>query len=455
MPLQSYKKILIIILAITLFDVIINLILLRNVTILKGYNADDDQNYYTQIVLDDDNNDNNDNNTEHKALISKTEDDDTGTNGTSILTMKKNHNLLSPNNLDTDPKHKDIQEARQQSELEILPLLQWERESIANRSCPRDKGIPEYCCPGSYSQGGRFFYFPHVCNKTEQYERVEQYVVDYLKSNYTIDQQGMCDSCQIIEYLLQYNLTLSFVGDSVTRQTNAGFECELHRRGYQIQNMKIKWKKRKDCESWRHCIGSKKQFKVQKADDKDRVAVINYYGVFRPDPSNLDLYQEVIPNSDIVIFDHGLHWRPQQKAGFTNDMSHYLQGYANSSLTLLAWRETSSQHFDSDGGHFGNTYTTGDCVPMKSGWKGYRMPLMRKAAQNAGMGWRSINDNDFFERPLEKNDLVFLPFRDYTVPIDYLHPGECTHFCYTPYLWLPMWRNLRMAIHQAIKSKHS
>lgn len=450
MPLQSTNnKILIFTLAITLVAYIItNGMLLRH-TMLKGYNTDDDENYHAENIIDDGDSDY-DNNIKHKALIIKT--DDNVANGSSILTMQNDHKLVSPN-LEPDPKHKDTQEATQQSEPEILPLAQWERESIASRSCPRDEGIPEYCCPGSYSQGGRFYYFPQVCNKTEPYERVEQYAVDYLKNNYTIEQQGICDSCQIIEYLLKYNLTLSFVGDSVTRQINAGFECELHRRGYRIQNMNLKWKKRKDC-GWRHCIGSKTQIKVKKADNEDRVAVINYYGVFRPDKSNLDLYEEVIPNSDIVIFDHGLHWRPQHQAGFTNDMSHYLQGYVNSSLTLLAWRETSSQHFDSDGGHFGNTYATGDCVPMKSGWKGFRMPLMRKAAQNAGMGWRSILDNDFFERPLGNNDLVFLPFRDYTVPIYYLHPSECTHFCHTPYLWLPMWRNLRMAIDQAIKSKH-
>ncbi len=446
MPVQNNNKILIITLAIThVVYIITNGMLLRHI-IRKGYITDDDANYATINIIDGDDNDHDDN-IEHQALISEIDD---STNGTSILTMENNHNL------EPDPKHIDTQEAMYQSQPEILPLAQWEGESILSRSCPRDKGIPEYCCPGSYSKGGRLYYSPQVCNKTEPYKQVEQYVVDYLKNNYTIDQQGICDSCRIIEYLLQYNLTLSFVGDSVTRQVNAGFECELRRRGYQIQNMNIKWTKRvgDGCNSWKYCIDDKTQFKVQKADNEDRVAVVNFFGIFRPDKSNLDLYEEIIPNSDIVIFDHGLHWREGiLNKEFSKAMSHYLQGYVNSSLTLLAWRETSSQHFDSDGGHWHTTSTT-KCVPIKSGLKGFRMPLMRKAAQNAGMGWRSIQDNDFFERPLGKNDLVFLPFRDYTVPLDYLHPDECTHFCHTSYLWLPMWRNLRMAIDQAIESKH-
>eukprot|EP00980_Cylindrotheca_fusiformis_P000866 scaffold227_cov97-Cylindrotheca_fusiformis.AAC.4 len=181
-----------------------------------------------------------------------------------------------------------------------------------------------------------------------------------------------------------------------------------------------------------------------------------HYGVYRPDRSNADLKEEILPNSDIVIFDHGLHWKTQENETFYGAMKAYLRGFQNSNLTMLAWRETSAQHNDSPGGHYGLKKESDNCVPIKKGHeKGYRSAIMQQAAQDTGFEWKNIFDEGFSNRSQDGNELVFLPFREYTVPLHYMHPNECTHYCYTPYIWLPLWKSIRIAMDRAILNRNT
>lgn len=188
-------------------------------------------------------------------------------------------------------------------------------------------------------------------------------------------------------------------------------------------------------------------------NSQGQTAKIYSYGVYRPDRNNVDLQEEILPNSDIVIFDHGLHWRPFQQASFQGEMASYLGGFRDSNLTLLAWRETSAQHVDGFGGHYRTAKEKKSkiCQPITSGKEGYRKPLMQQAAMEAGLKWKNLFDESFVNEPAERDELVFLPFRNYTVPLHWLHPGECTHYCHSPYLWLPLWRNLRIALDRALR----
>lgn len=51
--------------------------------------------------------------------------------------------------------------------------------------------------------------------------------------------------------------------------------------------------------------------------------------------------------------------------------------------------------------------------------------------------------------------LFVLPFTKYTRSLHYLHPGgsDCTHICYTPFVWMPMWRSLRRIL-DSVASDH-
>ncbi|KAL3943202.1 MAG: hypothetical protein SGBAC_002732 [Bacillariaceae sp.] len=305
---------------------------------------------------------------------------------------------------------------------------------------------------GTYSAGGRLLFVEDVCNMTEPYEKVQEYSLDYLKKPYLASHSDdKCDACSIVESLMEVNLALSFVGDSLTRQSIAGLECELLRRGYMVRSKKVPITKREGC-SWRDCIGDWVVFTVTNPTSM-KTATLNHFGMYRPDPSNLDLKEIILPHSDIVIFDHGLHWKPTEKSRFAKSMTRYMNGFEDANLTMLAWRETSAQHLDSDGGHYGLATKSRKCVPISADHHaGFRRPIMQRAAENAGLRWRSLVEADFSTQPVDKerNEIVFLPFRDYTVPLHYLHPNECTHYCHTPYLWLPLWRSLRIALDRAV-----
>jgi hypothetical protein len=164
----------------------------------------------------------------------------------------------------------------------------------------------------------------------------------------------------------------------------------------------------------------------------------------------MDLKEEVIPHSDIVVFDHGVHWTLNEKNIFARDMLRYLKGFRDSNLTLLAWRETSAQHFDSPGGHYFKRIQNKPCVPITSSKEAFRRPIMEQSARDAGFKWKNILDKNFSETSVEREELVFLPFRKYTVPLDWLHPHECTHYCHSPFLWVQVWRNLRIALDRAL-----
>jgi len=344
----------------------------------------------------------------------------------------------------------------------ILPLQPWEIGSMKKRKCRPPKGISRHCCIGSFSMGGSLRWKNHICNYTEKnYKKAEEYATSYLLSQQQ-EQPLSCDACRIADYLIASRKRLSFVGDSMMSQTHGGFECELTRRGYGVQRTKEPYKKRKGdgCRGWRNCVFSIKRFIVTKPNSNHDAEIAKgnmgeFFAIklYRPQdsPNQTDVKEVILPLSDIVIFDHGLHWYPTEKDEFADSMKQYLQGYYDSNLTLLAWRETSAQHFDTVGGHYGMPTNTDKCTPKAGGTEqGYRMPIMRSAAQQVGLVWKSIEDTNFSALPLSKNDLVFLPFRKHTLPFHDLHSGaECTHYCHTPNLWLPLWRSIRLAFDQA------
>jgi hypothetical protein len=48
--------------------------------------------------------------------------------------------------------------------------------------------------------------------------------------------------------------------------------------------------------------------------------------------------------------------------------------------------------------------------------------------------------------------LVTLPFREYSRHFDELHVGgnDCTHYCITPSFWISAWRQIRIAVENAL-----
>jgi hypothetical protein len=354
----------------------------------------------------------------------------------------------------------------------VLPLLPWEMESARDRKCTPPEGIPSACCLGSSSTGRMVSFRSDLCNNTDVYDRVQNYTESYLQGLALPDSYATqpCDLCQIVDQLIMHNFTLTFQGDSLTRQTVVGLECELRRRGYQVQVNRARWAKRpKHSPKGRgrkFGITDTVDLRVSLLSDQVKgtissilhvpgaVGRIQYYAIYRPFPDMIEASQ-IVDNSVILVFDHGLHYTPFESYYFGEDTTALLQTFKGKNLKLLAWRETSSQHWNATGGHYSSRLVSirDGCVPMpRDGREGFRWPILRTCAERVGMTVLNALAANFSSQPVSRSDheLVILPFRDFTSELHYLHPNECSHFCSTPHLWLPIWRSLRLAMDRAL-----
>jgi hypothetical protein len=209
-----------------------------------------------------------------------------------------------------------------------------------------------------------------------------------------------------------YNWTLSFQGDSITSQTFQGYECELRRRGYTVIRTNEPYNvTNPDPNRWNYGIQDITRLDISfpvSADDNNTntnfminaKAIIRYYRMYRPIEDNVEIQKVVIPNTDILVFDHGLHYDPDTNNDFRNMMNKllptFMDGQRDKKLQLVAWRQTSAQHYNAPGGHYyslrnpNRTY----CVPMdpKNDTEGYRVFMVQQVA---------IENNISFLNPLE------------------------------------------------------
>jgi hypothetical protein len=163
----------------------------------------------------------------------------------------------------------------------------------------------------------------------------------------------------------------------------------------------------------------------------------------------------------------------------------------NNKFKLLLFRETSAQHFPFPGGDWGGGLT---CTPLNFTSANatqdasvavpfYREVTLRNAAWDTGFNVFSVgpasgqggggeggasssgNPNgtsgrllQLLQPPQEQAskptataatshpEIIMLPYAKFTSDLYDLHPDECTHYCSTPFLWMPLWRSFRLAM---------
>jgi hypothetical protein len=223
----------------------------------------------------------------------------------------------------------------------VIPLLDWELASAGSKSdrvCKPPDGIPNECCLGSHSNGGGVHFFPAKCNHDATvHARIANYTQHYLSTtghhrmllsstrrNMTQQQRRRererhysrqlqqleasstdspprqdCDACRIVDYLLQQNWTLAIQGDSMSRQTFTGLECELRRRGYVVQSTATKGPPRGS--RWRYGITDIGTLQVSRPPPSPdtgagipypmhtHTATIRYYAIYRPIEDNVEV----------------------------------------------------------------------------------------------------------------------------------------------------------------------
>ena len=86
---------------------------------------------------------------------------------------------------------------------------------------------------------------------------------------------------------------------------------------------------------------------------------------------------------------------------------------------------------------------------MQAGYRytiaGSQMPPLLLSSGNMTDDWSSSGEHRQFTK-----ELVVLPYYNFTAPHWDQHPPEkvadCTHYCPSPFLYLPLWRSFRIAL---------
>jgi hypothetical protein len=255
---------------------------------------------------------------------------------------------------------------------------------------------------------------------------------------------------------MAYNLSLAFEGDSVTRQTFAGLECQLRRRGYNVTKTFDEFIDK--TRNWRSQWRSTTELIVLRGTES---TTIRHFEFYRPDLVDmhkvLDRY-----HIDILVFDNGLHYLTTKRElwSFRQDSASLMQTFATK-VRLLIWRETTTQHYFTTGGYYAKNLKQ-PCSPLnesKLTTTSVYMNAMVNVAKSMNWSYVYTDEPDFGHKPLrnDSRELVIIPFRQYTIPMHNLHPsaGDCSHYCSTPYLWLPLWRSLRLAIDRLVEQSRS
>lgn len=357
-------------------------------------------------------------------------------------------------------------------ESSFLPLFDWEKPNTQcdskGNNTPRPHHVPSYCCYGGQAYLRKQRDAECENHTAELIHRLETTAKAYHSS---------CNECTIFQILQQNNWTLTLMGDSVSHQTFIGLECTLRARQLIQKERKIRhrWSYTNDTSWWK--FGIHEVHVLPLPQNRGRLVFVLAYR--RPHWGADFTY--VVQNSDILMFDHGLHWSLDvaSQEEFRQEMTEYLRSVtmaSQSPLKLLLWRGTSPQHHDTPGGYYQAAahHPNRSCVPnvgnlnnySETSTEDYRVPLMKNASAEIGLEFLNAFDPGFLSTttvPLPSSgtspgamprELIHVEFRSYALPLYYAHlkGTDCTHFCNNRHVWPSIWKGLRLAMDRMTSS---
>jgi len=188
-------------------------------------------------------------------------------------------------------------------------------------------------------------------------------------------------------------------------------------------------------------------------------------------------------NSDILISNFGLHWNHGRVKTFETDIGRLLDYLSHcvqrgGRLKTFIWLETTPQHFVGPNGDYHsvvddfinqNVYSVQD-MEQFAGYRNMTMGELKDADANFNAStmkcWphRTLNGGHHvdswrtavFQKALHDRGMGIdgavvgsmapavhiLPTYDFMSNLSHMHPGDCTHYCYTPLLYEPIWHRL-------------
>ena len=393
------------------------------------------------------------------------------------------------------------------ADTEMLGLTDWEQASLdgilnipnitqkdAIDTCNPPNGVAKTCCLGTFSNGGNVNPNQrHECSTGfGQWEELKTAVKTFFQENPIPVEHGgrepvmKCDACQIVELARAHHLNITMLGDSMQSQVYEGLKCELSRRGYIVEESR----KRYPQSDLYQEIASSVYLTIQspmwvdapsnatsssKASSGSGSVTLSFYLLYLMPTaaSNEKLVREMLSTSQVLVLGMGLHWKwyggttAMRKAAYAPAVTSFMdRAYHDptSAVQLVVHRETSAQHFDSPGGDYtiwkGAWMSTKKksrdiCVKAIRGEASYwRERALRKATKAAGYQYIVAGPSmPAVRRDKRKKDMLVLPFYNLTEPLHTAHKDtiagshpDCTHYCSSPFLYMTLWRSLRLAM---------
>lgn len=139
----------------------------------------------------------------------------------------------------------------------------------------------------------------------------------------------------------------------------------------------------------------------------------------------------------------------------------FLRGFVD--VKVIMWRERIAQHHHSEGGEWDllpdDQPEKRVCHDVEFGWRApyqWRENIIKKIILLHGMNIQWTNQTAVAVLP---GAVFWLPIFERSLAWTSYHPSnmqkgsECTHFCHTPYLWLPIWEYMARALMSASSTK--
>jgi len=378
----------------------------------------------------------------------------------------------------------DVRDAKSKSSVAILELLPWERESMFANST-----LTGTCSLGTIASYGTLVPQDTCGGGPDTYDFVRQKLDNELFGDNYDDDDYVCDVCRILDLLGSRKLrTISFWGDSVHNQVFDGFVCEIGRRNISIisdETISTGCGSMVCVQSVRTVVvlrdeGDQTGNNHQPKNQNQHEVVLKFFFSYKP---GCKIDPIVTNGTDILVFNFGLHYYPWHLDKYRNHMSCVLSILqpliSEGKISLVAFRETSAQHFNNTrigGGEYqgrasdecvpNTIQTTGDDendddddAPPLFGWRdreftnvalqnGFRVHLAHPRSSPDEIKQKALANAETATNNTSNTSNIFvLPFANFSVNFHELHKAnDCTHYCSTPHLWYPIWRSLRLSM---------
>jgi hypothetical protein len=263
---------------------------------------------------------------------------------------------------------------------------------------------------------------------------------------------------------------LMFFGDSVTLSLFDAFICEIYRENKFIKLESKNLVIHKLPHGFEH--GFDKDYIFSKIENKaNKNDLIKFKTSFHFIIPNITIFSQIfsrnieiaLKETDYIalVVNAGLWYQAYEKDFYTNEMEKLLKYLYNLEKNInqrsthknnnkktikIFWRETSAQHFPKFGYFEKNeflslNYSIYNCLPHNNKNK------------TITSNWR----NDIIKQIIKinnyENKIKIIPFFDSTVPLWNHHPyfnknkfPDCTHFCWTPFTYFPIFNFLANSI---------